>query len=82
LQTVWFKLIALVAIGFIFFGYIRYRLGQMKKVQIIRNNIASDLHDDIGSTLNSISIYSEVAKQQAERNSGIGSDRTEFKKDH
>ena len=34
-------------------------------MQIIRNNIASDLHDDIGSTLNSISIYSEVAKQQA-----------------
>ena len=38
---------------------------QIKKLQIIRNNIASDLHDDIGSTLNSISIYSEVAKQQA-----------------
>ena len=31
----------------------------------MRNNIARDLHDDIGSTLNSISIYSEVAKQQA-----------------
>jgi len=65
LQTIWFKLIALVAIGFIFFGLYSYRLGQMRKVQIIRNNIASDLHDDIGSTLNSISIYSEVAKQQA-----------------
>jgi glucose-6-phosphate-specific signal transduction histidine kinase len=47
----------------------------MKKVQIIRNNIASDLHDDIGSTLNSISIYSEVAKQQGrKRYSGTGYD--------
>src|SRR5258705_1044862 len=64
-QTIWFKVIALAAIGFIFYGLYRYRLGQMKKVQIIRNSIASDLHDDIGSTLNSISIYSEVAKQQA-----------------
>jgi len=64
-QTIWFKMIALAAIGLIFFGLYSYRLGQMKKVQVIRNNIASDLHDDIGSTLNSISIYSEVAKQQA-----------------
>ena len=38
---------------------------QVIKLQAIRNNIASDLHDDIGSTLNSISVYSEVAKQQA-----------------
>ncbi|HEV8273110.1 MAG TPA: ATP-binding protein [Chitinophagaceae bacterium] len=64
-QTIWFKMIVLAGVGFIFFGLYRYRLEQMKKVQIIRNNIASDLHDDIGSTLNSISIYSEVAKQQA-----------------
>jgi len=64
-QTIWFKIIVLAAIGIIFFGLYKYRLEQMKKVQIIRNNIASDLHDDIGSTLNSISIYSEVAKQQA-----------------
>jgi signal transduction histidine kinase len=31
-------------------------------LQNIRNKIASDLHDDIGSTLNSISVYSQVAK--------------------
>ena len=32
------------------------------KLQQIRNKIAADLHDDIGSTLNSISVFSEVAK--------------------
>jgi len=64
-QTWWFRLLILATIGLIFYGLYRYRLQQLKKLQTVRNNIASDLHDDIGSTLNSISIYSEVAKQQA-----------------
>jgi signal transduction histidine kinase len=54
-------------IALIFFGLYRYRVQQLKRLQVIRNNIASDLHDDIGSTLNSISIYSAVAKQQVGR---------------
>ena len=64
-QTAWFMVIVVVLIASILYGLYRYRLRQIKKLQIVRNNIASDLHDDIGSTLNSISIYSEVAKQQA-----------------
>ena len=64
-QTWWFRILVLLAIGAVFYVIYRYRLKQVKRLQIIRNNIASDLHDDIGSTLNSISIYSEVAKQQA-----------------
>ena len=64
-QTIWFVLL-LIAIGAtILYGVYGYRMKQVKRLQSIRNNIASDLHDDIGSTLNSISIYSEVAKQQA-----------------
>jgi tetratricopeptide (TPR) repeat protein len=33
-----------------------------KQLQIMRNSIADDLHDDIGSTLSSIGIMSELAK--------------------
>jgi signal transduction histidine kinase len=33
-------------------------------LQTLRNKIASDLHDDVGSTLSSIAIFSEVAQQQ------------------
>ena len=64
-QTWWFRGLVLAAIGLGFYGLYRFRLHQLRRLQTIRNNIASDLHDDIGSTLNSISIYSEVAKQQA-----------------
>ncbi len=47
-------------------------IGQMReneslrdKLQTIRNRISRDLHDDVGATLSSIAIYSEVARRQA-----------------
>ncbi|HEX7846615.1 MAG TPA: two-component regulator propeller domain-containing protein [Chitinophagaceae bacterium] len=61
-QTWWFKIIVALAIAAVVYGIYRYRLQQILRLQNIRNRIASDLHDDIGSTLNSISVYSEVAK--------------------
>ena len=38
---------------------------QKLKLQTLRNKIASDLHDDVGSTLSSIAIFSEMAQQQS-----------------
>jgi two-component system sensor histidine kinase UhpB len=49
-----------------FFVYRTYRARQLLRLNDIRNKIAGDLHDDIGSTLNSISIYSEVARKNDE----------------
>jgi ligand-binding sensor domain-containing protein len=45
-------------------GYLLYRMrvNVLLKQQGIRNGIAKDLHDQVGSTLSSISIYSEVAQ--------------------
>lgn len=45
-----------------------YRKQQRLKLQYIRDNIARDLHDEIGSNLSSISIFNEVAKESAVRN--------------
>ena len=64
-ETWWFRILIFVAIAAMVYGMYRYRLREVIRLQMIRNNIASDLHDDIGSTLNSISVLSEVAKQQA-----------------
>jgi len=47
-------------------GYRSYRSRQILRLQEIRNKISADLHDDIGSTLNSISVFSEVARRKDE----------------
>ncbi|MBK7966914.1 MAG: hypothetical protein IPK10_17725 [Bacteroidetes bacterium] len=60
--TLWFYLILALALASILYSMYRYRLQQILKLQNIRNHIARDLHDDIGSTLGSIHIYSQVAK--------------------
>lgn len=56
-------LILLALIGLLFIN--RYRIVQRAKRQVemerLRNNIARDLHDDMGSTLSSINIISKVA---------------------
>jgi signal transduction histidine kinase len=41
------------------------RNNRQKQIQNMRNSIADDLHDDIGSTLSSISILSELAKEKS-----------------
>lgn len=64
-QTWWFYLLCIVTILSILYALYRYRISQLLKVQKIRNSIAGDLHDDIGSTLSSISIMSELAKTKS-----------------
>jgi signal transduction histidine kinase len=39
----------------------------LKKVQGMRNSISRDLHDDVGATMTSISILSEVASQKVQQ---------------
>lgn len=62
-QTWLFKIIiacCIVAIGYTIY---RYRLQQLLKIERVRNNIARDLHDEIGSSLSSISIFSKLAQR-------------------
>jgi ligand-binding sensor domain-containing protein/signal transduction histidine kinase len=62
----WFYgLCALFAGASTYFLY-RYRINELLKRQAIRNKIAQDLHDNVGSTLSSISVYSKVAQIQSD----------------
>ncbi len=63
-QTILFKCLfvfLLLATGFLIW---QSRVRKLKKEHKMRSLIASDLHDDIGSTLNSISVYSSIAENQ------------------
>jgi len=60
-QTWWFKLAVLLLLCGIAYAFYRYRIGQIKKQHEIRKNIAADLHDDLGSTLNSVKIFTNLA---------------------
>jgi len=63
-QTLWFKLLCVFAGGMILYTIYYYRMQKIRDIRRIRNKIASDLHDDLGATLSSISIMSELVNQQ------------------
>jgi two-component system, NarL family, sensor histidine kinase UhpB len=64
LQTYLFLVLILFSILSVFI-YKHYNTKQKLKLQTLRNKIASDLHDDVGSTLSSISIFSQMAQQHS-----------------
>jgi signal transduction histidine kinase len=57
-------IIATLIIAFVIIAIV-IRNRKIKQLQNIRNSIADDLHDDIGSTLSSISIMNELAKAKS-----------------
>jgi ligand-binding sensor domain-containing protein/two-component sensor histidine kinase len=64
----WFFVLCAVLISGIVYALYQYRINELVKRQEIRNKIAQDLHDSVGSTLSSISVYSQVAKIYKQKN--------------
>ncbi|MCD8538979.1 MAG: histidine kinase dimerization/phosphoacceptor domain-containing protein [Leadbetterella sp.] len=50
--------------GIAVYLFFLYDLRQKLKMQHVRNRIASDLHDEVGSNLNSIAIYAELLRKK------------------
>ena len=60
-QRSWFIALVILAIAAGLYTLYRYRVNRIKELFEMRNVIASDLHDEIGSTLTSINILSKVS---------------------
>jgi signal transduction histidine kinase/ligand-binding sensor domain-containing protein len=63
-QRWWFVLLAALAVSFIVYALYRYRVRRLIELERVRTRIATDLHDDIGSSLSQIAILSEVVRQK------------------
>jgi ligand-binding sensor domain-containing protein len=64
--TWWFRILAAGIIAGGVYIFYRYRIRQLMKFENMRNSIALDLHDEIGSSLSSISLYATVVLRTAQ----------------
>ena len=60
-QQWWFYAVAFIIVSSGLYALYNYRLEQAMKLQAVRNRIASDLHDEVGSSLSSITIGAQLA---------------------
>jgi signal transduction histidine kinase/ligand-binding sensor domain-containing protein len=61
-RTAWFLSTLLTMVAIIAYSMHRLRIKRILAVEKIRNRVARDLHDDMGSTLSTINILSSMAK--------------------
>ncbi len=66
-QTIWFKLLCTLLVAGIIYWIYKLRLERALAVEKIRSRISRDLHDDLGSTLSSISILSGQVKNKLDK---------------
>jgi ligand-binding sensor domain-containing protein/signal transduction histidine kinase len=62
----WFQLLVAAVMAAMVYWLHRYRVARLLELERVRTRIATDLHDDIGSSLSQIAILSEVAGRLAE----------------
>ena len=65
-RTWWFRLVTLLAFAALLYALHRYQVTKKLQLERMRVRIASDLHDDIGSTLTKIAVQSEVIQTTAD----------------
>lgn len=62
----WFLTVAGAGAALLALALLRYRVRMLVEVERVRTGIATDLHDDIGSTVSRMALLSEVVKAQVQ----------------
>lgn len=70
-QTWLFKIVVVLLVAGLLYVLYSFRIKQLKRIITVRQKISSDLHDDIGSTLSTINMYSQVAQLHGSGNAPI-----------
>lgn len=68
-QSNWFLLLIVSAIGGLIYLGLRYRFNQKLKLERMRSRIASDLHDEVGSSLTHLSMLMSAVDTDGDLNS-------------
>jgi ligand-binding sensor domain-containing protein/signal transduction histidine kinase len=68
--TWWFRGLVVMLIAALLFAFYRYRVARLLELQRMRLRIASDLHDDIGSSLGSIALTSDMMQLNSDLPAG------------
>ena len=76
-QRWWFVTASAAALALLILAWHRYRVRQLLELERVRTRIATDLHDDIGSSLTQIAILSEVARRNNGNHSAAGAEPLE-----
>jgi len=63
-QTWWFKAAVPLLFLLLFWAWYRFRLAQLKQIERLRIQIASDLHDDVGSRLTKVAMVTEFVDRE------------------
>ncbi len=62
-RAMWFWMLCSVALLICVYALYRFRWLQVRRIQTLRESISRDLHDEVGSALSSIHLYSTVASR-------------------
>jgi ligand-binding sensor domain-containing protein/signal transduction histidine kinase len=65
-ETSWFLGLAVAVLAALGFAAHRARVGHLVALERVRTRVATDLHDDLGTSLSRISILSEAAKRKSD----------------
>ena len=70
-RTGWFILLCVAAVASGIYIVYWHRIREVRKIYEVRNKISQDLHDEIGSTLSGVLLFSELAqKKMQQRHTG------------